>query len=245
MIDYKPDFNSHFDRFLKRDWIDLETCGEEAFRVFAAKHPECFCKISDGLKGIGAMKLDFHRDSQEAFYSEHKGEKLILEELIEQHHEMAEYNPSTVNTLRVVSFHCEDGTVKVLGAALRTGRAGQVADNFHHHGIAATIDVDTGLVVSTGIDIQFRRYVTHPDSGKAFPGFRIPHWEMVLEEVKAAALLVPEVRFVGWDIAIREGDICFVEGNTNAAVDVIEMPLREGIWPNIKSCAEPFFKRKA
>ena len=242
IVDYKPDFNNYFDVFLKRDWIDLEKCSEEEFRDFVMTHPESFCKVSDGLQGIGATKLDFHKNSADAFYAEHKGQKLILEELIQQHHEMAEFNASTVNTLRIISFHCADDTVKVLGAALRTGRAGQVADNFHHHGIASTIDVDTGIVVSSGIDNHFRRYVTHPDSGKPFPGFRVPHWDMVIEEVKAAALVVPNVRYIGWDIAVREDDICFVEGNTNAAVDVVEMPLKEGIWIETEICARPFLK---
>ena len=244
LVDYKPLFNKNFSQFLKRDWVDMESCSKEDFLSFAEKHPESFCKVSDGLQGIGAEQLDFRTQPAEAFWDEHKGEKIILEELIQQHHEMAEFNPSTVNTLRVVTFVCEDGTVKLLGAALRTGRAGQIADNFHHHGIASTIDVDTGIVICTGIDNQFVRYVKHPDSGKAFPGFKIPHWDLVVEEVKKAALVVPEAHYIGWDIAVREDDICFVEGNTNAAVDVIEMPLKEGMWAKIKPYAMPFLNKR-
>lgn len=240
LVDYKPLFDKTFDLFLKRDWVDLETCSREDFFSFTALHPESFCKISDGLQGIGARQLDFNKQSVDDFWNEYHGKQIILEELIQQHHELAEFNCSTVNTLRVVTFLCADGEVKVLGAALRTGRAGRVADNFHHHGIAATIDIDTGVVLCTGIDNQFRRYVQHPDSGKVFPGFQIPHWNMVVEEVKKAALVVPELHYIGWDIAIRENDICFVEGNTDAAVDVIEMPLREGMWEKIKPYANPF-----
>jgi len=234
LVDYKPLFNATFQNFLKRDWVDLETCKEENFYSFVKRNPNCFCKISDGLQGIGAMQVDFHTQSIDDFWRENHGKKIILEELIQQHHELAEFNPSTVNTLRVVTFFCADGSVKVLGASLRTGRLGQVADNFHHHGIASTIDVGTGIVITTGIDNQFIRYIKHPDSGKVFSGFQIPHWEQVIEEVKVAAALVPELHYIGWDIAIRENDICFVEGNTDAAVDVIEMPLKEGMWDKIK-----------
>ena len=53
---------------------------------------------------------------------------------------MARFNKSSVNTLRVTTLVCADGSVKVVTAVFRVGRQGKVADNFHHYGLAALID---------------------------------------------------------------------------------------------------------
>lgn len=237
-VDDKDRFNVNFVDFIKREWIDLETCTEESFVSFCQRHPRSFYKFSDGLQGIGTRVVDFSKESAEEFYASNKGSRAILEELVIQHPAMAEFNPSTVNTLRVITFVCADNTVKVVRAAMRTGRAGQVADNFHHHGIAANIDVETGIVMSIGVDAEYNEYLQHPDSGKTFPGFVIPHWDKVLEGVCNAAKVVPEVRYIGWDVAIRENDICLIEGNSTACPDVVEMPIRRGAWKDLKPLVE-------
>lgn len=232
-VDDKEKFNSNFRAFLKRDWIDLESCGREELLGFAQAHPQCFYKLSDGLQGIKARKVDFEAEPPERFFEENGGKRAILEELIRQHPALAALNASTVNTLRVLTFVRADGSVQVMGAALRMGRAGQEADNFHMHGIAANVDLETGIINSLGVDAKGCRYTLHPDSKQPIPGFRVPHWDLVLAEVKKAAEMFPAVRFVGWDIAVREKDICFVEGNSNACPDVLEMPLRRGFWKKL------------
>ena len=237
-IDNKEKFDENFKEFLKREWVDLEAIDRKSFIKFTEEHPYCFCKQSDGLQGIGAMKIDFNIESAEKFYDQYSGKRVILEEQIIQHHSLAEFNSSTVNTLRVVSFVRGNGSVEILRAALRIGRSDQIADNFHMHGIAANIDIETGIIMSTAVDSHFNRYLVHPDSGKIIPGFVIPHWDLVKTEVEMAAKKFPEVRYVGWDIAIRENDICFVEGNSTACPDVIEMPIRQGAWKVLKSLSE-------
>ncbi len=100
-----------------------------------------------------------------------KRKKALLEECITQHHELSEFNPTSVNTLRIVTVLCPDNNVKIMTADLRLGRKGKVADNFHHNGIASLIDVDTGIIYTMGIDKNRRRYIVHPDSKKQIIGF--------------------------------------------------------------------------
>ncbi|MBR3268361.1 MAG: hypothetical protein IKI58_06515 [Oscillospiraceae bacterium] len=227
-------FNKRFAEFHKLAWINLHSCSEEEFLQFAKQYPHCFAKFSDGKQGVGARKVDFTLESPEQFFTENTGKNVLLEDLIIQHPEMSAMNPSSVNTLRVMSLRCADGKPRIMAAVLRMGRAGQSVDNFSGNGIAAAIDAKTGVICTRGIDAEFKHYVVHPDTGKQIVGFQIPHWDQLKEMVQKAALVVPEVRFVGWDFAIRENDVMLVEGNEYPGTRAWEMPSHRGLWPRLK-----------
>ena len=56
-------------------------------------------------------------------------------------------------------------------------------------------------------------------------------WKEIIETVKQAAYVVPEVKYVGWDLAIgKNNEIIMIEGNDNAARDVQQMPDQKGKW---------------
>lgn len=165
-------------------------------------------------------------------YQEYKKNACIAEQIIIQHPELEKFNLDSVNTIRVVTLMCADGMPKVMAAVLRLGRKGKTADNFHHYGIAATVEPEKGIVNAPGIDRDFKRYIVHPDSGRQIIGFQIPSWDMVVSLVNKAATVIPEVRYVGWDVAIDcNGVPQLIEGNYGADPDVTQMPCREGIWP--------------
>ncbi len=46
----------------------------------------------------------------------------------------------------------------------------------------------------------------HPVTGEVIVGFQIPFWNQIIELVKELAYVVPQVRYVGWNIAITEND---------------------------------------
>ena len=237
-------FNKHFSEYIRREWIDLSVCTEKEFLDFAHKYPQSFEKVVDGMQGIGVQKLDFHSSDPQKYYHENAGKNIIVEELIQQHHELSEFNDSSVNTIRVIMLLCADDIPRVIGAALRIGRAGMNVDNFHNHGIGATIDIDTGIVFTKGVDAEFNRYIVHPDSGKAIVGFKIPMWEELVAMLKEAALLVPDVRYVGWDVVVRENDVCLVEGNFESTVYTLEVPSHEGVWVKMKPYVEAIRRMK-
>ena len=116
-----------------------------------------------------------------------------------------------MNTIRVVTLICADDSVRIMAAVLRLSRKGKFADNFHHDGIASLIDVETGIVNTTGVDRKWNRYTIHPDSRKPIVGFQIPRWFEVVDMVKKAARVHPEVRYVGWDVTIKSsGEIVLI-----------------------------------
>lgn len=236
-------FIEKFKNYTNRDALNLKYCTEEEFRAFVTKHNDFFVKPIDGFFGLGAYIEHYSpRDDITALFKKLSGKGLLAEEIIQQADFMAKFNESSVNTLRVVTFIPKDGQPIVMpGALIRTGRTGKAADNFHHGGIGAQIDVETGIVCTKAIDKDGNRYVVHPDSGTVMVGFRVPCWKEVCDVVKAAALVVPEVRYVGWDVAItKDSKIVLIEGNHCADPDLAQMSDGIGVWPMFKKYLDEF-----
>lgn len=232
-FDNKAKFNKKFEQYLGREWIDAQSCTFESFQLFMLKHKKVFVKPGDGWFGIGAEVCDIRNcPDLGMLWDDLKKKNAVIEECIIQHNELSEFNSTSVNTLRVVTVLCPNNKVRIMSADLRLGRLGKVADNFHHKGIASLIDLETGIVYTMGIDKDREKYIVHPDSKKQIIGFHVPYWERIKEIVQEVALLVPTVRYVGWDIAIgQNGNIFIVEGNCMADPDVTQMPDGKGKWP--------------
>ena len=66
-------------------------------------------------------------------------------------------------------------------------------------------------------------------------GFKVPQWDNIVDTVKKAAIVHPEVRYVGWDVTIKEdGTIVLIEGNPGADPDVTQIEDQIGKWPLYK-----------
>lgn len=232
VFDDKALFNRTFADYIHRDWLDATEATFNEFKEFIEKHPMFFAKARSGMFGKNAGKYDSRDRDPKELYEQLRKDGCLVEELIAQHEELKEFNPDSVNTMRVVTLFCADGQPKVMGGVLRIGRKGKSADNFHHHGLAATIDVDSGIVNAPAIDRGFKRYIIHPDSKKQIIGFNVPAWDKVTDLVKKAAKVEPSVRYVGWDVAVDDkGNVQLIEGNFGADPDVTQMPCRIGKWP--------------
>lgn len=233
LFDQKPLFNKEFSQYLGRDWVDSAYCTKEEFMRFFNAHEAYFCKSPDGMFGRGieiVKRADIKKP--DAFYKKCVKNKTLLEEILVQSPQLAAFNNTAVNSLRMVTLVCADNTVRVMAAVLRISRKGKFADNFHHEGIAALIDIKTGIVYTTGVDRNWNRYVLHPDSKKQIVGFKVPHWSEIINTVKKAAMVHPEVRYVGWDVMIKEnGQIVLIEGNPGADPDVTQIEDQVGKWP--------------
>lgn len=233
-FDDKSLFNQNYSEFLGRDWLDVDKSSYDDYLNFVSTHDNILYKarIGSGGKGIGTLESDDYKSSET--FNVLKSNQCILEEKIIQHPELAEFNPFSVNTLRVVTIRNKD-TVNVMSAVLRIGNGKGITDNFHFGGLAANIDVDSGVVYSVAIDKMNRKFLFHPYSKKQIIGYKIPMWNKILDVVKEAALINSEVRYVGWDIAIsQDSKICIIEGNCASDPDIVQMPDQIGKWPEYK-----------
>lgn len=184
-------------------------------------------KPVDGLKGSQIAR--FHIDSggtlinpqgiecpcREVVKQIGKGNGFLIEDCLINHPDIRVFNPSSLNTCRVVTFINRGGSCRILFATARFGRRGSVTDNWSAGGVAVGIDVDTGTLGRGLLLPQFGGGWTevHPDSGQPFAGTVLPHWQEVLALVKQAAESLPWCHAIGWDVAITPDGPVLVEGN--------------------------------
>lgn len=221
----KSKFNQTFAKYVNRDWVDATTCTFEEFAAFLEKHEKFFVKPVGGTGGVGARVIRRDSDTPEKLFEICKTEELIVEELVKQHKDLAEFNASTLNTIRVNTLLCADGTPRITLTFARFGRSGSDADNFHAGGVGGIVDIDTGVMITDAINQHQLTVTQHPDSHKQFIGFQYPHWEDIKAAVCDAARSMPWVRHIGWDVAVTEkGTVELIEGNCRPNFDGLQSP---------------------
>ena len=69
-------------------------------------------------------------------------------------------------------------------------------------------------------------------------GFKIPKYKEVIELAKKASLVVDEVRYVGWDIAVTDKGPVIIEGNEYPGHDIYQLPVHRtnniGVLPKFE-----------
>ena len=203
--------------FFNRDVCVIKSIGDKIeFNAFVNKHPIFFGKPNTGTLGNGAgiYNISDYKNVDDAFdYFLTRG-FWMLEEIIKQDSELASFNKSSVNTIRIPSFITNQGKHVVLNPTIRTGRKGSMVDNAGAGGITAMIDIKNGIIVTEGIDKKYNKYAVHPDSGKPFIGTQIPRWNELIETVENVHRSLPSRhKYVGFDFALSEKGWQLIEGN--------------------------------
>ena len=234
-FDRKCEFDLKFAKYLKRDFIDVDTNRKEDVINFVKKHPTFFAKTNEGCGGLGVKKIrSVDYDTLDDLYQYLVNKDLLLEEEIKQHKDIAIINPNTINTIRIVTI-LKDNKVHVLFAALRVGSGSHDVDNLHSEGYAARVDIKSGKVCDLAFDKKRVFYKMHPQTNIQFEGFQIPMWKETIAMVEEACKVVPQIAYVGWDVAISDKGPVFVEGNTFPGNDIyLKSPQKDdkiGMWP--------------
>ena len=137
----------------------------------------------------------------------------IIEELICQAAEMAQWNESSVNTVRVPTFLC-NGKFTVIWTRMRTGKKGAIVDNLGSNGIVVSVDPQSGTVTSDGVDNSNNHFEIHPDSGLKFKGWQVPRWAELLQTAEELHRKVfGKHVYIAWDFALTDNGWVLVEGN--------------------------------
>ncbi len=209
-FDDKYEFNKIFDKYLKRDWIILNKDKYDEFVSFCKHKKDFIAKpvVGTGGKGIELIEVDKSR-LQEIFDYLIKNDKLLLEEKIIQNKKVAALNETSVNSLRIVTFF--DGKeTHIINTVFKIGNGG-VTDNFSS-GSMYTF-VENGEIIVPAIDQDDNIFEIHPKSNIKLVGYKIPNYEDAIELVKECAKIVPEIQYIGWDVAILDKGASIIEGN--------------------------------
>lgn len=170
-------------------------------------------------KGKGVQLLSFTDGIEdkggtvEQIFDQYKSDFLI-QERVRQHKDMAALNPTSLNTIRVLSYR-SGMEVLIVYSVVRIGRAGQVVDNQSAGGISTTITSDgkLGKVAFGGYSTD---NILKTDSGIVLEGYQIPSYDKAIEMVKRMHMYLPYFNIIGWDVAIEEnGNPILIEINTN------------------------------
>ena len=196
---------------LNGEWYDADFHQipfEEAVRRCVA-HDAFVCKPSaesgDG-RGVKLLKRGgVNKEKWDATVSTilaQCSKDAVVQEVIRQSPEMAQFNPSSLNTLRVTSLYL-NGRFSICSIILRMGKSGSVVDNWNAGGILLGVSLD-GQLHEFGFDVAYNRFADV--NGIRFAETRlacVPALLRLIEDAHTTRFSL--CKLIGWDIAYEEG----------------------------------------
>ena len=162
----------------------------------------------------------------------------LIEEVVVQCKEMSKLYPNAINTVRIITVHRYDDSVKVVAAYQRIGNNGRIVDNYNGGGMVVPINEKTGIIEYPAVDKLKNVYYEHPMTHTKIVGFKIPKYKEAIELCKKASKVVKEIRYVGWDIAITDKGPVIIEGNEYPGHDIYQLPIHRtnniGVLPKFE-----------
>ncbi|ALJ20445.1 sugar-transfer associated ATP-grasp domain-containing protein [Microbacterium sp. No. 7] len=234
IFDDKIRFAQHFPDDIGRDWLDARSANADQVSAFLARHGRVLAKDPGGVGGDGISVYDAETCADpKALRAEVIADgKPLLEEFLQQHEEMSRLYPGSVNTLRIVTYRDPSDEVHVLARVLKIGNGGFI-DNYSGGGMYTMVD-ESGRALHAAYDGAGTVFDRHPSSGVHIEGFQVPLFDDVIAFAKDLATRVPEMPYIGWDIAITPTRPVVIEGNHNTGVFQSRPAVtgtREGLLP--------------
>lgn len=193
---------------------------------------QCFDGVSKIIvkpaKDLGGHGIMFFERNDGGFFNT-KGQLLTIE-LLEQTYKtefliqecfvqsdyIAQFNPTSVNTIRVNTYRdVKTGEIHILGAALRIGAKGSKVDNATSGGVIIGID-DNGTLKKCVYDKYGRKYTYYNDIDFSKQEFTIPHFNEVKAFARKITTRLPHMRLLALDIVLDSSNIPkLIEVNCN------------------------------
>lgn len=160
--------------------------------------------VKDGITDSGKRIEDLF-----ALY----GTNFIIQERVRQHEVMNKLNPTSLNTLRVLSYR-EGNEIFILYAVVRIGRKNKTVDNETAGGINADINLSSGIIQDCAYGTPAEKRLETTDVGTTLKGIKIPSFHQLLSLVKDLHLRLPYFNLIGWDFGIDlDGEPILIEWN--------------------------------
>lgn len=238
----------YFSKYLGRDVYNIR--GEESlmtldFEKFINKHRTFIMKPVFGTRGFGikVIKVKDVNDAKSKLKEIIDGgtSAIVLEELICQDARLAAFHENSCNTIRIITLRF-DNRIEILHSFLRLGQGDSVVDNAGAGGIMANIDIKTGKVYAA-CDELGKSYMEHPESKLPIVGYVLPQWEEAVCVAKKLAMVLPDVRYVGWDLALSKNGWVMIEGNDKGQF-VFQYPAQEGFRDEMNSILRELGKKE-
>lgn len=166
-----------------------------SFDSCSGKGVKLFHLSKQGYRANDGTRLD------EAFLKHYDAE-YIIQKGIRQHPELDRLNPTSVNTLRFMTYRSVvDNNVHLIYCAIRVGKKGSEVDNAHAGGSLMPLD-HKGKSVGFFQNEYCQRFPTHNDIDLRNTTFTCPHFDKAIDFCKEIALATPDLHLLQHDIAI-------------------------------------------
>lgn len=170
---------------------------------------------------------------------------LLFESIVKQNHQFASFNQSSVNTVRMMTALYPNNEVKVIASFIKIGRAGSCVDNAGSGGnVDCAIDITSGRLYNV---LEFNSWediksiTHHPDSKTQIEGCYIENWEAIVKQVCDYQARIPQLKVIGWDIAITDDGPIVIEIN-NWWDTTGQLFLNRGWKPEVMDCYNAWVK---
>ncbi len=245
-LENKDEFNELYNKYIGRGFLQMKKATKSEVEKFVSEREYIFCKLQDKECGIGCERLkisDF--ESFDALY-DYLVEKgfCTIEDNIKQHPALNKLYSNAVNSMRVITVLDSKQTPHCLYVVQKMGLGGSVIDN---NCLFTPVDIETGKIkypAHSGDTTKGIVYTEHPDTHVKLQGYQLPFVKEAVEMCLEAAKVVPQIRYVGWDVAITPNGPAIIEGNTYCAHDFWQLPPHTpdgiGMLPTIKKYIPEF-----
>lgn len=233
VLESKIKFLTRFNEFSGRKWATFKTLQEnpELLQDFLKNEKgKVVLKYSKGQSGKEVNVVETANITPEDLLNLMKNNKYdLIETFVTQHDYLMNIAPRGLNTVRMVTQLINNNDVQIIGASLRLSIYKSV-DNMGAGNMVLPLDLETGKTTGKGIyvDITKEDPDVHPLTGCTLTGITVPYWQECKNIVLKAALLTPENKSIGWDIAVTNNGPLLIEGNHNWNHDSLQLPLRKG-----------------
>lgn len=196
-------YGDHHNLITEEEAVKL-CCAEDRFIIK-------YATLSSGGRNIQVLETgEVNETVVRKLFKEYKM-NFVIQELVEQHEDLARIHRESLNTLRIMSFFFK-GEVYILSAQLRMGSGGARVDNYSSGGYACNINPDGRLSERAVSKAEGWAY-KHP-CGLAFKDIIVPNYADVIEIVKEESRKISQLNIIGWDFAIgKNGEPIFIELN--------------------------------
>ena len=239
---HKNEFDKRFSAYLGREFLDLAEATPELFAAFMADKDVIFAKPNVGESGKGIEKLEKSRfadlDEMYTYVTAPEHNFGVIEQQLVQHPDLNTLYPLAINSYRIVTL-VADGVAHCAYAVSKSGNEGKYVDNMENSGICCPIDQETGKIAGCAHTSALINYDVHPYTGVKLVGFALPFVKESVELAKKAAMEVPQIRYVGWDVCVTPDGPAIIEGNVYPGYDFWQLPEHTpdkiGLYPYYKS----------
>lgn len=238
-LENKAEALNLFKDLVSRNWLYVPKSSYEEFLAFVKKTPVFIAKPVGGMCGEGIEKLSTSGATEEdlkTLFNHLVKDDMLIEECIKAHDDIY-LGTTALSTFRIYTMIDQKGEVHILKAKYRVGTGKAITDTADGC-IAYPISIKYGIIEGPGINevLNSDNFYYHPGCDKLVVGMKIPMWDRVLEIVKKAAKTIPQIRYIGWDIAITNDSVEIIEGNHNPYHGTFEIMGVERLWwPKIKA----------